>query len=200
MDGKIFANCSFKRNKQISTLQNLYGSINVGTEKVTIDPLTLFLRLIVLVERKPEDEIVNYFKYELSPYPMALFKEGIMRSAQKSKLKQFLIESVNPTDSSQTVRIVDGGALLWCCDWKKDETFEVIFQRYSQFLAHLKVDTIVFDGYALSTKDTTHQKRAGKISQTVEIRNEISCPSNRTVFFSNYTSKENFVKKLAETL
>jgi len=48
---------------------------------------------------------------------------------------------------------------------KKDETFEVIFQRYSQFLTHLGIDTIVFNGYALSTKDTTHQKRAGKMSQ-----------------------------------
>lgn len=165
MDGKVYASFSFKRNKQVTTLQSLCASVDVGTEKVTIDPLTLFLRLIVLVERKPENEIVNYFSYELSPYPMSLFKDVIMRSAQKSKLKQLLMEGISPIDVSQTVRIADGGVLLWCCDWKKDETFEVIFQRCSQFLTHLGIDTIVFDGYALSTKDATHQKRAGKMSQ-----------------------------------
>ena len=30
-----------------------------GEENVTIDPLTLFLRLLVVVERKPENEIAK---------------------------------------------------------------------------------------------------------------------------------------------
>ena len=64
-----------------------------------------------MVEKKPENEIVDYFNYELSPYPMSLFKEGIMRSAQKSKLKQFLLKTVNPTDAPQTTRIADGGCI-----------------------------------------------------------------------------------------
>eukprot|EP00794_Sanderia_malayensis_P008462 gene8462-9369_t len=123
---------------------------------------------------------------------MSMFKDGIMRSAQKSNLKNFSMEGVSPIDVSHTVRIADGGALLWCCDWKKDETFEIIFQRYSQFLTHLGIDTIVFDRYSLSTKDATHQKRAGKMSQTVEIRNDNSCPSNQ--------NKETFVKALSKKL
>ena len=40
MDGQAYTDCSIKRSKQISTLQSMYASVNVGTEKVTIDPLT----------------------------------------------------------------------------------------------------------------------------------------------------------------
>ena len=112
MDGQAYTDCSIKRRKQISTLQSLYASVNVGNEKVTIDPLTLFLRLIVLVERKPENEIVDHFRYKMAPYPMALFKDRIMRTAKKSKLKQLLMESVNSVEAPQTMRIVDGGTLL----------------------------------------------------------------------------------------
>ena len=144
--------------------------MNIGREKVTIDPLTLFLSLIVLIERKHEKEIVHYFRYELSPYPMSLFKDGVMRTAQKSKLKLFLLEGVCPVETQQATRVVDGGALLWCCDWRKEETFKIIFQRYTNFLSHFRIDTIVFDGYDLSTKDATHQKRAGLMSRNVDIK------------------------------
>ena len=136
----------------------------------------------------------------MAPYPKALFKDGIMRTAKKSKLKQLLMESVNSLEAPQTVRIFDGGALLWCCEWKKDETFEIIFRRFSQFLLHLEIDNIVFDGYNMSTKDSTHQKRGGKKSQTVEIREGNWRPSNRSTFFSNYTNRENFVKTRASHL
>ena len=64
MDGQTYTDCSIKRSQQISTLRSLYASVNAGTEKVTMDPLTLFLRLIVLVEKKPENEIVDHFRYE----------------------------------------------------------------------------------------------------------------------------------------
>ena len=43
---------------------------------MTTDPLTLFLRLLVAIEREPENERANYFNYELIPFPMSLFKDG----------------------------------------------------------------------------------------------------------------------------
>ena len=85
-------------------------------ENVTIDPLTLFLRLLVVVETKPENEIANYFNYELTPYPMSLFKDGKMYSTKKSALKTLLLKNVKETDPTESTRIIDGGALLWCCD------------------------------------------------------------------------------------
>ena len=93
-------------------------------ENVTIDPLTLFLQLLVAVERKSENEIADYFNYELTPYPMSIFKNGKMCSTKKSALKTFLLKNVKEADPTESTRIViDGGALLQCCDWKSDETF-----------------------------------------------------------------------------
>ena len=200
LHGKSYAECSFKRNKQMTNLQSLYSNINVGAERISIDPLTLFLLLIVLVERKPEKEIADYFNYELSPYPMSLFKDGVMRTAQKSKMKHFLLDGVSPVESQEAVRVADGGALLWCCDWKKGEPFKTIFQKYSNFLTHLGIHTIVFDGYELSIKDATHQKRARVMSHNVDIKDENSCPANRATYFVNYQNKENLIKTLAKHL
>ena len=200
LDDKSYSDCTLKRINQITNLQSLYSNVNIDKEKVSVDPLTLFLRLIVLVERKPEKEIIEYFNYELSPYPMSLFKDGVMRTAAKSALKPFLRNGISPVEVPETVRVVDGGALLWCCDWKKDETFDVIFERYASFLKKLMVNTIVFDGYDLSTKDSTHQKRAGNISQDVDIKEENPCPANRKDFLGNYHNKQTFVKHLAKYL
>ena len=90
LNNQTFASCSFKRKDQITNLQSLYSSITIDKERVAIDPLTLFLRLVVLVDRKPEVEIENCFYYELTPYPTALFKDGVMRTAKnKTTLKMF---------------------------------------------------------------------------------------------------------------
>ena len=83
---------------------------------MTIDPLTLFLSLLVVVERKPENEIANYFSYELTAYSMSLFKDGKMCSTKKSALKTFLLKNVKETDSTESTRTIDGGALLLCCN------------------------------------------------------------------------------------
>ena len=202
LDGQTFSSCKFKRNDQISSLKSLYSSIQVEKENVTIDPLTLFLRLLVAVERKPENEIANYFNYELIPHPMSLFKDGNMCSTKKSALKTFLLKNVGrlEADPTESTRIIDGGALLWYCDWKRNETLDKICEKYSNFLSDHSVDIIVFDGYTPSTKDVTHRKRSGTFSETVEIKNNNSCTSDRTTFFSNYINKANFVKFLAEML
>ena len=192
-----YTGCPIKRRKHISTFQSLYASINVGTEKVTIDPLTLFIHLIVLVERKRQNETVDHFRYEMAPYPMALFKDGIMRTAKKSKLKQLLMENVNSVEAPQTVRIVDGGTLLWLeKGWDIQKNIQDIFSiPLAPWHWHHSFWWLQHVG-----KDSTHQKRGGKKSQTVEIRKGNSCPSNRSTFFSNYSNKENFVKALGSHL
>lgn len=45
--------------------------------KVTsINPLTLFLRLGLVIESKPEINVDSYFQYELTPYTNSLFNSG----------------------------------------------------------------------------------------------------------------------------
>lgn len=116
---------------------------------------------------------------------MSLFKDGVMRIGQKSSLKQFLMQNVSPMETRQTVRIANGGALLWCCDWKKNETLLTIYERFSKFLLNLEIDIIVFDEYTLSTKYSTHLKRTGKMSQGVDIRSDNPCPADRKTFYQN---------------
>ena len=114
LNNQTFASCSFNRKGQITNLQSLYSLITMGKEQVAIDPLTLFLRLVVLVDRKPEVEIENCLYYELTPYPKALFKDGVMRTANnKSTLKKFLLEELKPTQNTESEIVADGGALLW---------------------------------------------------------------------------------------
>ena len=55
---------------------------------MVIDPMILFSRLVVLLQR--HDSIRSFFAYELSVVPMSLFKENIMRKPSKSVLAKGL--------------------------------------------------------------------------------------------------------------
>ena len=86
---------------------------------------------------------------------------------QKSKLKSFLFaDSTTIDDEPQVTKIADGRALLQCCNWKRKETFENIYEMYASFLQFLQINTVVF-GYSLSTKNATHKKRSGKASAII---------------------------------
>ena len=39
-----------------------------------MDLLTIFLCLALFAERKPGEEMENFFSYELTPYPKSFFK------------------------------------------------------------------------------------------------------------------------------
>ena len=117
-DNELFTSCLFKRKDQITNLQNLHSSIMTDKERIAIDLLTLFLRLVVLVDRKPEVEIENCFYHDLTPYPTALFKNDEMRTTNnKSSLKHFLLEWVKISENTDNEIIADEGALLQSCNW-----------------------------------------------------------------------------------
>ena len=65
-------------------------------------------------------------------------------------------QKVKIDDERQVTKVADGGALLWCCNWKRGETFENIFEMFANFSQFLKINTVLFDGYSLSTKYATH--------------------------------------------
>ena len=169
--------------------------IKVGNENVIINPLTL-LRLIVVIERKLENEIEKYFNYEFCPYPMLVVKDDVARSAKKSALKNFLQNGVTKTQEIEPTQIADGGGLLWSCDWKEEKLFLEICQNYVNLIHKLKINVIMFDEYSLSTKDTTRKKRSGGVSNTVDIKDINPFPVERNTFLSNYANKETFVRFL----
>ena len=115
-------------------------------------------------------------------------------------MKSFLLVNISAIDKDicETIKIADGGALLWCCNWKKNQSFQTIFKMYADFLCFLKITVVVFDGYLLSTKNVTHQKRSGKVSSTVEIKETNNCPTDRNNFLTNYANKGSIVKSLTK--
>ena len=60
-------NLTVKIKDNIVTLETLKHDVKINKEKVTVDPLQLFSRLLVIVER--EYDMKQYLKYELTTIP-----------------------------------------------------------------------------------------------------------------------------------
>ena len=72
----------------------------------------------------------------------------------------------------------DGGAFLWYCKWKENDLFGDIFKIYVDAVRKFGIDVVVFDGYVVSTKDCTHQKRTGNMFIAVDICDN-PCPTDQ---------------------
>ena len=104
----------------------------------------------------------------------------------KVKLKNYLLQGNITSEGSDCIRVADGGALLWSCNWSKNENFRKIFQKYINKCLMEKYDAVVFDWYISSTKDGTRKSRSVRISQTTEIDRSY----NRSYMFT--TNRMNF--------
>lgn len=69
----------FQKKAQIINLQNLYSTVSVHQEGVSIDPLTLFLHLVLAIDRKPETDTDSYYQCKISPYPTSLSDNGVAK-------------------------------------------------------------------------------------------------------------------------
>ena len=100
-----------KRSEQVKTMSDFTSSCSVEKEKVSIDPNSLFHRLILVGERA--DNVKECFEYELTPYPLSLFKDGLMRKPDKPSLyKDFIVGLTDSPVPSVVQYVVDGGYLL----------------------------------------------------------------------------------------
>ncbi|XP_054259405.1 uncharacterized protein LOC128984141 [Macrosteles quadrilineatus] len=82
--GLNFKTVKFKRHDRVNPLSVMHSGIKVHDKVVIIDPTTLYRRMTIA--KQSEDELKEFLKYELSPYPTSLFQEGSMRKGTKSKL------------------------------------------------------------------------------------------------------------------
>ena len=113
MDNKSYTEISFKRTDQVRTLENIRKGTRIADDTIHIDPMLLFSRLLIQVERSKN--IQSLFAYELAPIPTALFKKNMMRKGKKFSLASFLKDGVTPAKISQmrdAKFVIDGGALL----------------------------------------------------------------------------------------
>ena len=164
LDNVCIEDATIKRSDQVKTLISLQPGIKMDDKTVNIDPLILFARLTALLQR--DDEITDKFRYELTPEPTSLFKDGMMRKANKSVLRNFFLDKNEPVDDVQAdTCIIDGGALLHKIQWQAKGTFKDVINKYINFLKR-RYDTydtvcIVFDGYVdkNSIKAQEHLRR-----------------------------------------
>ena len=77
-----------KKSDLAVTLNFINPTLTIGDDKVVIDSLILFSRLIVLMQR--DHDVSSFFEYELSVIPTSLFKDNIMRKPSKSSLAKAL--------------------------------------------------------------------------------------------------------------
>ena len=85
LDGIGFWSVKMKRSDKISTLIDLNKGIKIDQKIVHVDPLTLFSRLIVVLDRSYDRE--KALHYELTPTTTSLFKNEFMQKSNKSALK-----------------------------------------------------------------------------------------------------------------
>ena len=165
-----------------------------------INPLILFTRLSALAGR--EENIEKYFDFELTTYPMSLFKDGMMRKPEKNSLRSHLLVK----EASQelcVMKVVDGGSLLHHVHWPENVTFRELMNHHT-VAVRSKYGTcqVVFDGYSIpSTKDHEHARRSAKLkSRDIEFSEEMKVAVKREDFLSNNNNKSLFIAKLAAFL
>ena len=67
--------------------------------------MVLFSRLILLMQRN--NDITNYFAYELAPVPTSLFKDNMMRKPTKSALAKGLDAECEKYANKEEVYVSD---------------------------------------------------------------------------------------------
>ena len=200
LDEISFLEAKIKCKDQVHILECLKARVQVGNEKIHVDPMLLFSRL--LVERA--EDMRECFEYELTSTPTSLFENGLMRKPNKSALGRALkqnVSSVEPPDPS--FYVLDEGALLHKVKWPSRSTFETIISVYEKYVgAKYGSSSIVSDGYddGPYIKDHEHKRRIGRISTNVAVtlNNKPTC--DQETFLKNSKNKSQFISLLAEAL
>lgn len=101
-------------------------SIRIGEEIVSIDPLLIFQTISIM--KTSNEELKNYFEYDLSPYPLSFYNKIGMRKTKKSILYDFIQSSkLESFTSVNVLYVIDGGFLLHRVIW------QLIFNFQSNF-------------------------------------------------------------------
>ena len=186
-----FHEVKIKRSLKINNFKSMYNSVKVDDNKViNIKPTALFLRLIAIAQRT--SNIEDYFHYELTAYPMSLFKNGLMRKPRKALLRNALLtKKVVVQENSE--HVLDGGALLHKVRWSGCTNFGDVCEQYVKYVKKKHTTCIiVFNGYShvSSTKDHEHVRRSAKQSNTeVHFTESTKCRIKQDVFLANGANK-----------
>ena len=104
-----------------------------------------------------------YFSYELTPYSLSLFKDGMMRSPDKIELRKKILLEEAMLDPRNT-HVTNGVMVLYKTSLSKHIINKELCQHYvREVWVNYGNSIIVFDGYDNNTtKDHAHVKRKKK--------------------------------------
>jgi len=209
LDSISFTEAKIKKNSQLKPLSTLNDSIKIpGDKTLQLNPTSLFVRLAALTQRL--DNIEEYFDYEMTNYPMSIFKDHIMRKPDKASLRKIILPekktcSFNEFSGTYVLDVLDGGVLLHRVTWNKGMKLKDVAQEYCNYVNNnYESSSIIFDGYEdnLSIKSTEHQHRVSKngSSRRVVISEDNELPYAKDRFLSNTENKKNLISLLATKL
>lgn len=188
--------------KKVIPLLGVNSKIKIDEKTVAIDPLLLFQRFCVM--KKSEEELQDFFKYELAPYPLSLFDDAGMRKSAKSTLYKLFKPTNISLNKETSLYIVDGGMLIYKVKWQTNCKFQAILTNYTVYLKRNFCNNIivVFDSYnGESTKVVERDRRSQKaFSKGYQFTKEMSLTINQEKFLSNYKNKSRFIEYLIEEL
>lgn len=125
--------------------------------------------------RMTPNDLEQYFEYELTTVPTALFNEHGLRKTNKSTLTKELRKTLGSSEEfvlPQTY-VVDGGSLPHRIVWQQTDTYGDVLKHYVNYVKRHYGDncTVVFDGYVNgpSVKDHEQLSMLGEPNSHVRI-------------------------------
>jgi len=166
----------------------------------------LFNRLLLIISRTVHNDLEQYFKYELTTIPTALFTDNGLRKTNKSTLSKQLGKALDTSLQVELPQmfVVDGGCLLHRVVWAQTGTYHDIIKQYLSYVQkhYGFACTIVFDGYGNgpSVKDHEHVEIATKSSPDIDVNEHNPAYKSQTAFLMNENKKQAFVLLLSHFL
>ncbi|GBN26120.1 hypothetical protein AVEN_217410-1 [Araneus ventricosus] len=119
-------------------IRGFTSEVKVYHELIPVNPDTIFRKVSLLYRRETllntllySSELQKYFLFELAPFPLSLFDEGL-RKARKSVFSDlFPIET--DVRLTSTYYVVASGFLLHPVLWQTTSSFPFILKKYADY-------------------------------------------------------------------
>ena len=124
------------REAQVCALQLLKSGVKIDSKTVHTDPLILFTRLTALIKR--DGKVQENFRYEVTPEPMTLFRNGMMQKSGKLVIRNHLFNKYPSCDCPSSRSLVIDGE---CFVTQSKVVLWFLICRHHRFLypIHLKL-------------------------------------------------------------
>lgn len=204
MIGNTYGNVKFSRKNRVQPLSSVTSSIKVHDTTVTIDPALIYQR--ILFAKKSQEQLKEFFEYELAPFPLSLFDEAGLRKSKKSAIYSLFTPIDDTITSGDVSYVIDGGFLLHKVVWHKGETFSSICDQYIGYIEKYygANAVVVFDGYPdditrKSTKSAERLRRSRKVlSAEILFDPSMKAVVSQDKFLNNDRNKSRLISLLKE--